>query len=79
MLSLWKNSIAFRGIVTLNSIMTEENIRACLAEAIVIKFLSVVPQDLDFLKANRRKISMLENFHLKKLNSWQAKDASTSH
>jgi hypothetical protein len=51
------DSIALRGIVTLNSIMTEENIRACLAEAIVLKFPSVAPQDLEFLKANRRKMS----------------------
>ena len=51
------DAIILRGIVTLNTHMTEENIRACLAEAIVIKYPTVAPQDLEFLKANRRKLS----------------------
>lgn len=42
------DAIILRGIVTLNTNMTEENIQASLA---------VAPQDLEFLKANRRKLS----------------------
>ena len=49
--------VVLRGIVTLNSHMKEEEIRACLAQAVQLKFPSVAPQDFEFLKAIRRKLS----------------------
>ena len=51
------DSIALRGIVTLNSHMNEEKIRGCLAEAIQPKYPCVAPQDIEFLKATRRKLT----------------------
>ena len=49
--------MALRGFVTLNSHMDESAIRSCLAELLQKKYPTLAPQDVEFLKANRRRLS----------------------
>ena len=50
------NSIKLRGFVTLDSFKGETQIRNTFENAIQLKYPTVLGKDLEFLKANRRKL-----------------------
>ena len=49
--------IVLRGFVTLKSEANEAAVRKAIADAIQLKYPNVTPSDLEFLKANRRKLT----------------------
>ena len=49
--------ITLRGFVTLKSEADESAVRKAIPEAIQLKYPNVTPRDLEFLKANRRKLT----------------------
>ena len=50
-------NIMVRGFITLKSDFTEDAVRKALCEAIQLKFSAVNSCDLEFPKANRRKLT----------------------
>jgi hypothetical protein len=50
-------SIILRGFVTLKSDANEAGVRKAITDAIQLKYPTFMPPDLEFLKANRRKLT----------------------